>query len=142
MKINFQSLALFFGTSSSAAVRHNSKRDLTMKINLNNKSFKPLNNSDNGEVSDDTIFCYKQNDDIITATYQGGHILKGQLIGKIFNDNHIEFAYQHINIEKELMTGVCKSYPTINENGKVLLEEFWQWTCKDNSKGQSTIIEI
>ena len=113
-----------------------------MKINLDNKRFKTLSNTDNGEVSLETIFHYRQSDEIITATYQGGSILQGQLIGKIFFDNHLEFSYQHINTNKELMTGFCKSYPTINKEGKIILEEFWQWTCKDNSKGQSTIVEI
>jgi uncharacterized protein YuzE len=113
-----------------------------MKINLDNKHFKSIDNSDNGEVSSDTLFHYKQKGEIITATYFGGSILQGQIIGKIFSDNHLEFSYQHINIDKEIMTGICKSYPEINENGKVVLNEFWQWTCKDKSKGQSTIIEI
>ena len=113
-----------------------------MKINLNNKSFKSIDNSKNGEVSEDTIFHYRQNDNIISATYQGGNVLLGYIIGKIFIDNHLEFSYQHINTEKEIMTGICKSYPELNENGKIIIKEFWQWTCKDKSKGQSTIIEI
>jgi hypothetical protein len=113
-----------------------------MRINLDNKKFKTLCNSENREVSNDTIFHYKQNEDIITATYQGGSILQRQLIGKIFFDNHLEFAYQHINADKELITGLCKSYVSINKEGKIILEEIWQWTCKDNSSGQSTIMEI
>lgn len=111
-------------------------------MDLNNKYFKSVGNSDNGEVSADTLFHYKQNDEIITASYQGGNILLGQLIGKMFPDKHLEFSYQHINTDKEIMTGFCKSYPEINEEGKIVFKEFWQWTCKDHSQGQSIIVEI
>jgi len=112
-----------------------------MTINLNNKKFKSEFNSKNGEVSDQTIFSYNQKDNIIWAEYGGGQIIKGSIIGKII-DNHIEFVYQHTNKENELMTGNCKSYPEYTENGKIRLKEIWKWTCKDNSSGKSTLIEI
>ena len=40
------------------------------------------------------------------------------------------------------MTGICKSYPEYTKEGKIRLKEFWNWTCKDNSCGQSTLIEV
>ena len=113
-----------------------------MTVNFNDRQFKSLNNSGNGEVSNDTTFHYRQNENIISASYQGGRILQGQLIGKVFPDNHLEFVYQHINLEKEIMTGKCTSYPEFNDSGKIILREFWQWTCKDKTEGQSTLIEI
>ncbi len=111
-------------------------------MNLHHKQFRSLQNSENGEVSGDTLFLYQQNGDIISATYQGGSILQGQLLGKMFDDDHIEFVYQHLNTDMELMTGKCRSYPELNEHGKIILREFWQWTCKDHSKGESTIVEV
>lgn len=111
-------------------------------MNLNNLVLRSADNTDNGEVSEDTLFHYRQNGDIISATYQGGNILQGQLIGKMFADHHLEFVYQHINTVGEIMTGQCKSYPEINQDGKLMLREFWQWTCKDQSKGQSLLIEL
>lgn len=76
------------------------------------------------------------------ADYHGGEILKGQLIGKIIDSEYLEFVYQHLNSDKEIMTGKCKSYPELNEQGKLILNEYWRWTCQDNSTGTSTIIEI
>jgi len=113
-----------------------------MKINLNNKQFRPLSNSDNGEVSDDTIFRYTQNGEIVSATYQGETILQGQLIGRMFEDNHLEFVYQHINKDHEIMTGKCVSYPSLNADKKIVLKEYWEWTCKDKSTGESVLIEV
>jgi len=112
-----------------------------MKINLDNKIFQAKSNSENGEVSSDTRFHYHQDGAIIWAEYQGGSILKGSLIGKIVNDEYLEFVYQHINDQDEMLTGKCKSYPEIIENEKILLKESWQWTCRDFSHGESVLIE-
>jgi uncharacterized protein (AIM24 family) len=107
-----------------------------MAINLDNKQFKTLNNSDNGEVSDETVFHYRQEGDIIFAAYRGGNIVQGQLIGKIVLANHLEFVYQHINTDKELMTGKCKSYPELDKSGKIILKDsgngLVKITAKDN----------
>ena len=44
------------------------------RFNLDEKIFKALSNSDNGEVGDDTLFYYSQTDNIISANYYGGDI--------------------------------------------------------------------
>lgn len=112
-----------------------------MKINLDDRKFRPAYNSVNGEVSEQTIFHYHQDGEVIWAEYSGGDIVKGSLVGKIVID-HIEFVYHHINDKNEIMTGNCKSYPEILENGKVKLKEYWEWTSGDRSSGESIIIEI
>lgn len=112
-----------------------------MEINLNNKKFKALSNSSNGEVSDDTVFHYFQRDALVWAEYQGGGIVKGFLIGKV-EENQLKFSYQHLNENLEIMTGKCTSSPESDANGKIKLIEKWEWTCKDFSKGESILIEI
>ena len=112
-----------------------------MRINLNNKKFKSLSNSVGGEVSGHTVFIYFQEDKMVWAEYSGGRIMKGFLIGIIVNDL-LEFTYQHLNKDLELMTGKGKSIPQLNTKGKIILKEHWEWTCKDFGKGDSTLIEI
>lgn len=112
-----------------------------MDFNLNNKQFKSLANSDNGEVSDETIFHYFQEGNLIWAEYYGGDIQKGFLVGKIVN-NQLQFTYQHVNQTFEIMTGKCNSLPEITSEGKIRLTETWEWTCKDFSKGTSVLIEM
>jgi len=109
-------------------------------MNLNNKRFKALGNSENGEVSSSTIFHYRQNGNIVWATYEGGEILFGTLSGSITEDQII-FNYQHQNVKGEFLTGKCQTTVHIVEN-KVQLHEKWQWTCKDFSKGESLLEEI
>lgn len=50
--------------------------------------------------------------------------------------------YHQINLNDELMTGICNSKPEILPNGKIRLYENWQWTSGDHSEGQSVIEEI
>lgn len=111
-------------------------------INYNNKKFKPIQNTENGETSSETIFHYKQIGNILTSDYKGGKILCGHLIGIVDELGHIEMSYHQINDQFEIMTGNCKSKPEIMKNGKIRLHETWEWTSGDFSSGSSIIEEI
>jgi hypothetical protein len=110
-------------------------------INYNGKIFRPISNTENGETSSETIFHYKQVDNVLTSEYSGGQIKKGHLIGLVDNEGNIEMRYHQVNDKGELMTGICQSKPEILENGKIRLHESWEWTSGDKSKGQSIIEE-
>lgn len=111
-------------------------------MNYNNKTFRPVSNSDNGETSAETLFKYKQKGAIVTSTYSGGQILEGHLIGLVASDGTIEMRYHQVNTKGELMTGSCISKPEIMDNGKIRLHETWQWTSGDKSNGNSILEEI
>ena len=111
-------------------------------INYNNKNFKLVANSDNGETSSETIFCYQQVQNILTSEYSGGEIKKGHLIGLVSKNGAIEMHYHHINIKDEFKTGICHSTPEFLPNGKIRLHEKWQWTSGDKSFGNSILEEL
>ena len=110
-------------------------------INYDKKIFRPISNTENGETSNDTIFIYKQQGNILTSSYEGGKIIKGHLIGIVDDDGNIEMRYHQVNEKGELMTGKCKSVPEILPNQKIRLHETWEWTSGDYSKGNSIIEE-
>ena len=111
-------------------------------INYNNKIFKSLSNSSNGEVGEETIFYYKQVNNLVTAEYKGGSILAGHLIAIVNVNGELDMRYHHVNIKEELMTGICVSKPKIGEDGKIILFEEWHWTSGDKSSGTSVIKEV
>ncbi len=111
-------------------------------MNYNGKKFKAIQNSENGEISEETIFEYKQIGNVLSAVYSGGNIIQGHLIGLVDQDGNIEMRYHQINLENMLMTGICQSSPEILSNGKIRLHETWKWTSGDLSTGSSTIEEI
>ncbi len=111
-------------------------------MNYNNKKFKTVLNSNNGETSEETIFLYRQKGNILTSEYQGGQIVKGHLIGLVDKEGNIDMRYHQVNDKGDLMTGVCNSRPEILSTGKIRLHENWQWTSGDKSFGKSIIEEI
>lgn len=111
-------------------------------INYNNKKFRPIANSDNGETSLETIFIYLQSGNILTAEYKGGKIKYGHLIGIVDGEGRIDMRYHQINEQGELMTGICYSIPEILKSGKIRLHESWEWTSGDKSKGESVLEEL
>lgn len=72
-----------------------------MKINHNNKKFRPVENSENGETTEKTIFEYK---------------LEG----------NIEMKYHQINTKEAFMTEICFSKLEILSKGNIRLHETWQ----------------
>ncbi len=111
-------------------------------INYNDRRFRPVQNSANGETSDETVFHYKQEGNVLTSTYAGGRIRQGHLIGLVDERGCIDMRYHQLNDHGELMTGTCRSIPEIMSNGKVRLHETWQWTSGDGSSGSSVLEEI
>ena len=113
-----------------------------MRISYDRRIFRPVSNSETGEVGDETLFRYHQKDDIVWAEYSGGQIRFGTLIATMLDDGSLDMRYQHINAHGDLMTGVCRSTPETLPDGRIRLHEKWQWTSGDLSSGESVIEEI
>lgn len=111
-------------------------------MNYNNKTFRAVSNTDNGETSAETIFRYKQAGNVLTAEYRGGRILTGHLLGLVDEAGQLDFRYHQLNTNGELMTGRCQSVPELLPNGKIRLHETWQWTSGDQSSGTSVVDEV
>ncbi len=66
-------------------------------INYNNKAFKPVSNTENGETSNETVFQYKHQGNILTSEYSGGKIISGHLIGLVDEKGNIDMRYHQVN---------------------------------------------
>ncbi len=111
-------------------------------IDYHDRRFVPVSNSENGEVSPEVVFHYKQDGRIITCSYSGGRIQHGQLIALVDDDGCLEMRYHQVNDRGELMTGKCRSIPESLPDGRVRLHESWQWTSGDGSAGTSVLEEL
>lgn len=116
--------------------------EVSTHINYDGRKFIPKINSENGEVSEQTIFTCHQNGTLLWAQYSGGDILKGSLIGTVLSNGELDFVYHHMNRDMQVKTGKCHSVPNVLENGKIELSEQWEWTSGDYSKGESLIVEV
>lgn len=107
-----------------------------------NKFFRSVTSTANGEVSNETLFHYHQQGQIVWADYTGGDITKGLLIATVQDNGCLEMRYQHVNLQGELMTGNCYSTPERLPDGRLRLLERWQWTSGDRSSGESIVEEV
>lgn len=111
-------------------------------FNLHLKQFKALNNSENREINNLTVFEYFQDDNLIWANYKGGDIKAGKLKGQKTAENGFELIYEQTNKNGEVKSGFCKTQVSFSREGKIILNEYWTWTSGDQSSGESTLIEI
>lgn len=111
-------------------------------MNYHGKIFQGRTNSSNGEVNQATVFYYHQTGDRLFGEYSGGSIIEEHLLGKVHSDDSLEFYYHHLNTEGTLRAGKCHSFPYHDANGKLVLQEHWEWFTGDRSSGKSEVEEI
>lgn len=112
------------------------------QINYDDRRFRVVDTSGNSETDDSTVFHYKQQGNIVRCEYSSQTIVRGHLIGLVDQDGSIDMRYHQVNQDGTLMTGICRSRPEVNEQGKITLHEEWEWTSGDRSSGQSSLEEI
>jgi hypothetical protein len=111
-------------------------------INYDGRKFVLIENTPNGDVSSNTIFEYKQEGHILSATYQGGDIITGTILGIVKENGCLKLRYVHVNIKNEIRGGQCYSIPEILVDGRIRLHENWKWLDHDQSEGESIVEEI
>ncbi len=110
------------------------------QLNFNNKKFSLIENSEKGTVNSDTIFEYKQDEELVTAEYYGGSVKYGKIIA-VLNKNKLDMRYQCVTSDNELKAGKAIAEISISENGKIILKLNWEWLDGKNEKGISEYIE-
>ena len=111
-----------------------------MNVSLNDLVMNVTVTSNNGVVNKDTIFRFSQNDSVITASYSGGKIVTGYLIGKIIESN-LHFRFIQIDLANNIDSGqsVCEIKKT--DDGRIQLVEHFEWDSI-NGKGINIIEQI
>jgi hypothetical protein len=111
-------------------------------VDYDGRRFRSVENSETGEVGPETVFGYRQDGDVVSATYEGGDVRFGTLVATADNEGNLDARYGHVNVSGELMTGECRSTPEVLPDGRLRLHEEWRWTSGDGSSGRSIVEEI
>ena len=106
------------------------------------RRFRSVENSASGEVGPETVFEYRQDGEVVSATYEGGGVRSGVLIATADGDGNLDARYAHVNASGGLMTGECRTTPEVLPDGRLRLHEEWRWTSGDGSSGRSVVEEI
>ena len=97
-------------------------------------------NDEQGEVSGDTEFHFEQNGDRIHAHYAGGEIVDGHLVGTL-DGTRWDVRYVQLNSEGETATGHSIGELTVLEDGRVRVEDEWEWESTAGA-GESVLEEV
>ena len=111
-------------------------------INLNNRVFVPAQNSENGEVTESTIFRYRQDGPLITAHYAGDTIVDGHIVAQYLDDCTLDMRYHCLTTSGEFKVGKAIAKVSLHPDGKVQLDLDWQWLDSDSSTGTSRYREL
>lgn len=96
--------------------------------------------SGGGVATTDTIFDYSEQEDIVTASYQGGTIRLGFLVGTRAGDS-LDFRYAQLHTDGSTATGHCVTRLELLADGRVRLNESWAWDSRPGS-GNSVAEEV
>jgi len=118
---------------------------VSQKVSYDNRLFRPVESTENGEVSGATLFHYRQEGPVLWATYDGGGVTHGHMIGRVEADGALHFRYHHLSLTDENrpdpVSGLCHSRLEVLPDGRYRLYEQWQWTSGDLSAGTSVLEE-
>jgi hypothetical protein len=109
-------------------------------ISLHGRTLAGVANAEAGEVSTETRFTFEQDGDRITARYAGGTVEIGHLLGT-FDGKTWDVRYVQRNENGETATGHSVGIVTQLPDGRVRVEDEWEWESKPGS-GESVLEEI
>jgi len=110
------------------------------EISLDGRTLAGVTNADAGEVGGDTRFEFEQEGDRIYARYSGGEVVDGHLVGT-FDGREWVIRYAQLNTDRETATGHSRGTVELLEDGRVRVEDEWQWESKAGA-GESVLEEV
>ena len=111
-------------------------------LNLHQRVFVPVRNSEDGTVTSDTIFVFRQDGNDIIANYSGGTVKSGHLMGVFETDSTARIVYHCLTLTETLKTGQAIARFSDDNDGKLAIDMDWQWLSGDHGKGQSHYKEL
>jgi hypothetical protein len=95
--------------------------------------------SGGGVATTETTFRYAEEDGVVTASYEGGTIRCGFLIGTRSGDS-LDFRYVQLHTDGSTATGHCVTELELLTDGRIRLNEAWEWESRPG-RGRSVAEE-
>ncbi|TXS50910.1 hypothetical protein [Streptomyces sp. t39] len=92
----------------------------------------PVEDQAPGQVGTRTRFTYHERDGRVWAEYEGGDIVHGHLVGTREGDR-LDFRYVQLKTDGTTSGGHCVSAVVALPDGRVRLEETWEWESQPGS---------
>ncbi|MFJ8750720.1 hypothetical protein ACIREO_15480 [Streptomyces sp. NPDC102441] len=111
-----------------------------MARSLDGLVLSPVADQAPGQVGTRTRFTYHQRGGRIWAAYEGGDVVRGHLVGTREADT-LDFRYVQLKRDGTTSSGHCLSTVTELPDGRVRLDEKWEWESQEGS-GTSVVEEL
>ena len=95
-------------------------------VNLDGLQMNAVQTAANGVIDRDTLFRFTQEQDTVWASYAGGRIVRGFLVG-VVQGGHLAFHYCQLEIGGTLNSGHSRCELQRNADGLVQIIEHFQW---------------
>ncbi|MGW3625901.1 hypothetical protein [Streptomyces sp. NPDC000880] len=103
-----------------------------MTRSLDGLVLSPVADQAPGQVGTRTRFTYHEEDGRIWADYEGGDVVRGHLVGTREGDR-LDFRYVQLKTDGRTACGHCVSTVVELTDGRVRLEETWEWESQEGS---------
>ena len=110
---------------------------MTESFQLDGLTMNAVRTAPNGVVGPETIFEFRQEGDLVQASYAGGRVAAGHLIGRLRGDR-LEFRYCQTHADGGLDGGRSECELRRSEAGLVQIVERFAW---DGGTGTNVIQE-
>lgn len=109
-------------------------------IDLNGLRMNAVQTASNGVVDADTVFEFSQSGERVWATYSGGLVERGYLVG-VVHDDRLEFRYCQIQVNGTLDGGHSRCELRRSEDALVQIVEHFEWGSRPGG-GTNVIQEL
>ncbi|GAA1003947.1 hypothetical protein STXM2123_2119 [Streptomyces sp. F-3] len=111
-----------------------------MPRSLDGRVLAPVADQAPGRVDTRTRFAYHEREGRIWAEYAGGDVVQGRPVGTR-EGNRLDFRYVQLRRDGTTASGHCVATVVDLPDGRVRLEETWQWESQPGS-GTSVVEEL
>jgi|GEM_PF-308115 len=108
-------------------------------LDLDLHVFEVVTTSPASAISRDTWFEFHERDGVVEASYTGGEIVTGRLVGRRDQDR-VSTAYTQLRVDGRLQTGTATMLVEIGTGGQVLLIEDYTWS--DGTMGRNVLRSV
>ena len=110
--------------------------------NLNGKQFTLISNTAGNAEAGGTIFTFVQSGRAVRATYEGGGVVLGAIIGQFENEGHLTVLFQQVTSAGKLCGGEGQIEVTTSADGKLRFVDDWRFTINGEGGGQALWQEL